>query len=285
MRRAEWFETLPDALRLYTPTYMGRSEEKEHFAYRTEYLRLSTLSELLVFGRLPAFVWNEILDGCDEFLTLAAAHRPPAPAVAEAGEDHAAKTLKRLEACLPQLVELDLDRACRYGDKALPSLRRIVELCDGLIPAPEEGEVTVWHGDFCFSNIFYDFRAQQIKVIDPRGRDFAGRYSIYGDRRYDLAKLSHSVVGQYDFIIAGHYDLKAYSGQAFEIDLPQPREIIALQSAFQDRTLAGTRMTDPAVSAMTVLLFLSMLPLHDDNPKRQRALLANGLRLFAALDV
>ncbi len=30
---------------------------------------------------------------------------------------------------------------------------------------------------------------------------------IYGDVRYDLAKLSHSILGLYDFIIAGYYDV------------------------------------------------------------------------------
>ena len=27
----------------------------------------------------------------------------------------------------------------------------------------------VMHGDLCFPNTFFDFRQQQIKVIDPRG--------------------------------------------------------------------------------------------------------------------
>ena len=38
-----------------------------------------------------------------------------------------------------------------------------------------------------------------IKVIDPRGK--FGTYDIYGDFRYELAKLFHSVDGKYDFII------------------------------------------------------------------------------------
>jgi hypothetical protein len=32
------------------------------------------------------------------------------------------------------------------------------------------------------------------------------------------------------------------------------------------------------------LLFLSMLPLHEDDPGRQAALLANAMRLFLDLD-
>ena len=62
------------------------------------------------------------------------------------------------------------------------------------------------HGDFCFSNILYDFKSQSIKVIDPRGLSGDGKeQSIYGDLRYDVAKLAHSVIGKYDFIIAGRF--------------------------------------------------------------------------------
>jgi hypothetical protein len=49
--------------------------------------------------------------------------------------------------------------------------------------------------------------------------------------------------------------------------------------------MGGVRLGSQEVMAVTASLFLSMLPLHADRPKRQRALLANGLRLFQALDL
>jgi hypothetical protein len=48
--------------------------------------------------------------------------------------------------------------------------------------------------------------------------------------------------------------------------------------------MGGVKLDAPEVMAVTTTLFLSMLPLHADRPKRQWALLANGLRLFLALD-
>jgi hypothetical protein len=48
--------------------------------------------------------------------------------------------------------------------------------------------------------------------------------------------------------------------------------------------MGGVRLGAREVMAVTATLFLSMLPLHADQPKRQWALLANGLRLFLALD-
>jgi len=38
------------------------------------------------------------------------------------------------------------------------------------------------------------------------------------------------------------------------------------------------------VRAVTVSLFLSMIPLHADKPERQKAFVANALRLFLELE-
>ena len=56
----------------------------------------------------------------------------------------------------------------------------------------------VVHGDLCLSNILYDLRSRVCKLIDPRGS--FGAAGIYGDPRYDVAKLYHSIYGLYDFI-------------------------------------------------------------------------------------
>ena len=61
------------------------------------------------------------------------------------------------------------------------------------------------HGDLCFANIMVDTNLSFIKVIDPRGK--FGTYDIYGDFRYELAKLFHSVDGKYDFIIKDLFDV------------------------------------------------------------------------------
>src|SRR5699024_6250012 len=86
----------------------------------------------------------------------------------------------------------------------LPSVLDIAQKC---IKAVRNQPVIpgVFHGDFCFSNILYDSRGDRIKVLDPRGVSGSNE-SIYGDLRYDIAKLSHSVIGMYDHIIAERID-------------------------------------------------------------------------------
>jgi len=273
---AAWFEGLPAPLRLFTPAYLGRGEAGQ--GYRLQYLHLPTLSDLFVFGRLGRAAWGRILDGCDEFLS--ACRVIPGPA-GDSAQLFLPKTLARLEE-FAATAGLDLDAPCRLNGAWLPSLNRIVRMAAAAIPdAPVASLV---HGDFCFSNILYDTRADMVKVIDPRGIDGAGRPTPFGDLRYDLGKLCHSILGRYDHIIAGYYRCEARAPLEFELDLPDGPPLRAVEEAFATRSFAGIAPDQAAAPAIATLLFLSMLPLHGEDPARQMALLANGLRLFLLLD-
>ncbi|WP_323921349.1 MULTISPECIES: protein kinase family protein [Aeromonas] len=141
-----------------------------------------------------------------------------------------------------------------------------------LIPA-------VMHGDICFSNILFDSRSERLKMVDPRGINFNGDFSIYGDQKYDLAKLTHSVIGLYDFIIAGRYtlDVDADGHEVIHFDIDSRLSMV--QEGFMNVPfLDGVTIKD--VMPLVVLLFLSMLPLHSDRQDRQKAMLLNAVRLY-----
>jgi hypothetical protein len=133
------------------------------------------------------------------------------------------------------------------------------------------------HGDLCFSNLLYDTRLRQIKLIDPRGE--FGIPGIYGDQHYDLAKLLHSYSGGYDFIVSDRF--KVSVTHDFRLDCQLLRTNYHQQVT---DIMNGCLMPDMAqlqhCKAIEALLFLSMLPLHKDRPDRQRAMLAVGLGLF-----
>jgi len=116
-------------------------------------------------------------------------------------------------------------------------------------------------------------------VVDPRGINVNGDFSIYGDQKYDLAKLTHSVIGLYDFIIAGRYtfdiDADGYEVIHFEID----SRLSMVQEGFMSIPFLDS-VTIKDVMPLVVLLFLSMLPLHSDRQDRQKAMLLNAVRLY-----
>ena len=74
---------------------------------------------------------------------------------------------------------------------------------------------TVIHGDCTFSNTLVD-DDNQIWMIDPRGT-FGGT-RIFGDPRYDWAKLYYSAVGNYDKINSQKFEVDRSDGVILKIE-------------------------------------------------------------------
>jgi hypothetical protein len=287
MAEASWFELAPAQIKPFLAPYICRVDGNGDLApsgYQLEYLHLATLNELYVFGRLPERVWRRIFHACDAYLRTASSIvlTEPGPALGPANFTDWArltyldKTLQRLTAYASQ-ADVDLDASWTLNCRPAPSLRTIAhEAAEALLAAPPAPSFL--HGDFCFSNILFDFRAGRVKTIDPRGTDALGRPSRFGDLRYDLAKLAHSVLGLYDFIVAGFY-LMQVDGQHVAFRLLSER-CLPVQRLFIHTPFAGRQPAQWQCYPAMVLLFLSMLPLHADDPRRQQALMANGIRLY-----
>jgi hypothetical protein len=193
------------------------------------------------------------------------------------------KTKNRL-ASFENQSGISLNQSWSFNGQSFPSILEIASNTGKMLDnKPVNGFV---HGDFCFSNILFDFRKQMIKVIDPRGIDFNGNLNIMGDLRYDVSKLSHSIIGLYDFIIAGRFYLvfdKMNANVEFEIYMDNT--VSKIQSEFLGMTIAGISIKSKHNYAIMIHLFLSMLPLHFDNERRQHAMLANVFRLYKELQL
>lgn len=285
---ASWFEQLPPRMRMHTPAFLGRLDPvagdgatpAQPAGYAIEYLPMPSLHELLVFAAVGSAGWRHILEGIFAFMQTGLEHgraAAPGPVIAALTAD---KTEARLRGWLAT-AGIPEDRAWRYQGRAMPAPLEIARQTAALIDTATPDFLGIMHGDLCFTNMFYDFRTQRIKVIDPRGTVDGQAPTVFGDLRYDMAKINHSIVGAYDFILAGRYRCEGFEAGDLSIGFPHDSSldrVTALAGAFD---LNGRRLGDPEFTAMTIHLFLSMLPLHADNPGRQRAFLANALRLFA----
>jgi hypothetical protein len=114
------------------------------------------------------------------------------------------------------------------------------------------------HGDLCFSNIFWNEVSGKMILIDPRGANNVS--DIYIDEYYDLAKLSHSVLGRYDEIINNMYSVKEKSF-TFKLNNDEYKKI------FIDY-LEKNNFSYELVRTYEASLFISMAPLHIDDYKR-----------------
>ncbi len=132
--------------------------------------------------------------------------------------------------------------------------------------------------------MFYDFTARRILAIDPRGQLGPGELCLFGDWRYDLAKLAHSVIGQYDKIILGRAQLIEHGPRDWQLSFSDQLHQTQLEEIFLGQVRDRYGLDPAELIAMTALLFFSMLPLHSDRPDLQRRMLANALRLAGQLD-
>jgi hypothetical protein len=136
------------------------------------------------------------------------------------------------------------------------------------------------HGDLCFSNILYDKRVRQIKFIDPRGATTTDE--MFSHPYYDAAKLSHSVLGGYDFINQNLFELCFGGDLKLKLEPAQP-DLSAHKGRFIE-CMEGLGF-DPALMRLyEASLFLSMLPLHTDVPKKALAFAINAGMILDELE-
>ncbi len=287
--RAEsaWYKSLPDSVKVYAPRFIRELAVDQQAAYELEYLYLPLLSELHVYGALPDREWLKILESCFTFVDVCRAVRPD-PQAPEASAAFASrfyddmfvtKTRTRLEAYLSG-VGLRLDTAPRLNGTALPSFAEMVADLLAGVRRTSSADICFWHGDFFFGNVFYDFRAGRVVTVDPRGFAVGDLPCVYGDFRYDLAKLAHSVLGRYDAVIAGEFAVERAAGAGADAFTAPDDAIDALGAQLLAVAEARYGVPPKEMWALSALLFFAMLPLHGDDPRRQERLLANGLRLY-----
>ena len=138
-------------------------------------------------------------------------------------------------------------------------------------------EFSFIHGDLCLANILYNNKNRTIKMIDPRGQ--FGKYEIFGDPRYDLAKLLHSFHGKYEFIIHDRFEISESPGETqfnfFTTENSQRTEELFLNYL---KNYCGEKIKE--IYLIEALLYLSMTPLHKDYANRQKIMLSRGIKFF-----
>ncbi|GHA01301.1 hypothetical protein DC083_03485 [Ignatzschineria ureiclastica] len=276
---AHWFEAIPKHLRIFTPLYLGESTLNGKLGYSLEYLSSMPLNELFVHGQNQVQDWQVIFDEVKRWFALSSSENVAIPAeiTAEYQRLIAEKTDERI-AQFAKESGISLDLPTYYAGKKLPSIREICrEAIEATLKLPSR--LGILHGDLCFSNMLFDSRGLRLKLIDPRGLDSAGNFTLYGDLKYDYAKLTHSVIGLYDFIISGDFLIENAGTSEVLLHFDIDDRIAEIQALFAKISfLKGVTLQD--ILPGVILLFFSMLPLHNDRPDRQDAMLLNAFRLY-----
>ncbi len=278
-----WFNLLPDSLKVLTPRlYTNEINDSGKIIITQEFYGYPTLSELFVYGDLGETVWESITDYLFQIHTLFTSYKADF-SDANCKEMYVDKTYNRIEALLEQNIfwkTLWYKDSVIINGKSYPSIRLILErLNDSIDGLCQKGNFSIIHGDFCLSNILYDLNNQIVRLIDPRGS--FGEKGIYGDPRYDIAKLRHSISGCYDYIVSDLFNV-SYQEESFTYNIFQDAKDVSLQKYF-DKSLAkkGYQLRD--IQLIEGLLFLSMIPYHEDNFERQQMMFIRATEILSEL--
>ena len=129
------------------------------------------------------------------------------------------------------------------------------------------------HGDLYFSNILYDSKNKNFKLIDPRGKWGQG---TSGDIKYDIAKIRHSVVGGFDTITNGLYSATYDEKNGMVFETYKPKNYLVICQKLDSQIKQEWNLDE--IKMIEGLLFISMLPLHKDNLERQFAFYSIGIQ-------
>jgi len=274
----DWYKNLPLPLSIHTPRLCSDLKLEDNEAqYELEIIPSFSLSELLIFGNNSDQFWEKIFHKLKETLKK---FNDEASSFKNGEIDSA--DLKKLDSSL--YLEKTLKRISLYeslSQQDLAEYKKIAKDVAEDIPATSAHHLTISHGDMCFSNILYCSHNDRIYLIDPKGPAMLKCHPLAGDMRYDIAKLYHSIIGGYDYIIANQFQieekgLKFYPNDSVKINqLSKKFEKLIYDEFFF--------ISFDEILAINVLLFISMVPLHSDNKKRQEAFLLNSKRLYKIL--
>jgi len=237
MAEACFMQNLPKKYSVYYPRV--HSIDAQNSKYTMDYVYAPSLRDVALFTDKSYDTWVEVFNSVRGFVDLCKNHTSD-----ENSGFWKANFLKNNER-LAQVQRLLPETKSKYTRDSL-----FLEQLQADLEARFGNVRTMYHGDLHFANMFYDFNNKQLKLVDPRG-EFSGHWF------YDMAKLMHSVVGKYDYIDSRLYSITS-DGKAFYYD--KGHELI--EKAFFD--VFGE--SSDLLERLTASLFLTMIPLHKDNP-------------------
>ncbi|MBE5880976.1 MAG: hypothetical protein E7289_01505 [Lachnospiraceae bacterium] len=280
-----FYYLLPENMKMWFVMPYDYKEDKESASYTMERFHMTDIAIRFVHGAVSCEELSEILDKLFYFLQLRKS-KPVDTIVAKevADELYLKKLAQRMEDLkkLPEYAQFDALIA--MGTK-YDSIEKIVEHYIGLYEKvtkayPEKDKkLVVGHGDLCFSNILYSREANLLKLIDPKGA--LAEDDLYTDPYYDLAKLSHSICGCYDFFNSGLYQI------TMDRDMKIKLSIDADSQPYVDifkKYLEESGYSYTKVRLYEASLFLSMLPYHMDQPGKVFGFILNAIRILEEVE-
>ena len=127
--------------------------------------------------------------------------------------------------------------------------------------------------------MLYNKSTQILKFIDPKGA--LTEDELWTDPYYDIAKLSHSICGNYDFFNNALFEISI--NEDFKTELKIDFDNSAYKQIFREK-LEENGFDYFTVRIYEASLFISMLPLHIDYPHKVFGFILNAIHILEEIE-
>lgn len=279
-----YYHLLPDHMKVWFVMPFDYQEEGATASYAMERLHMTDLAIKWVHGSIGMEEFGQILDMYLYFFRERSRRGITKEVYRENNETlYVRKVRQRLD-MLEALPEYGKIACFMAADDRLGTVDAIFDRYMGLKERVEERVdcpciSVIGHGDPCFANTMYDHPTRTMKFIDPKGA--LTEEDLWTDPYYDIAKLSHSICGDYDFFNNAMFDITV--DEQFRYHLSIPFDNTEYKEVFRQK-LEGDGYDYQLVRIYEASLFLSMLPLHIDRPHKVFGLLLNAVGILEEIE-
>ncbi len=273
-----YYRLLPHDLAVFFPRLISFETSQPNAHVELEYYAYPSLNEVYLYEEHSSEFWASVMEKIGAIMEKFSNNRvhldPEACATF-----YTRKLARRVEGARSQSSELAYLMECgelSINGKASRGIPQLIDsLRDELDRIGRMASGTVIHGDFCFSNILLEPLSKTIRFVNPRGAFH--EVGIFGDHRYDHAKLWHSVDGNFDVIMSDMFELRTATA-SIDFACYQPKARAHILDCLGSIMPSKTSRRD--LRLIEGSLFLSMIPLHAGHPRRQIAMLTTGLTIL-----
>lgn len=291
---ANWYKNTKKYIPNISPVIIEESNDKK--SYSLEYLPMVSLSEIYTYGQIDINYWEQIFISISNVLdnmnqaALDIISKNNIKIKQNYLEEYdqeifLKKTVERLKYfCESKKISYPFDVSINNNKKV--SIEKLIYFAFDHVKIIGK-KFLYAHGDFCLSNILYDSRLNIIKLVDPRGHKEENNFNeMIKCQVYDLTKLAHSLLGYYDLINAGEIRSASYVINKKNISIICNFSVDFYHEMIFEKASKYEFIKDCKLKEYlpgTILLFLSMLPLHSDDEFKQLTLLGNAIRIYESL--
>lgn len=265
-----WFLTVPNK---YNPNLIDYSMDDSNTFYKLDYINGVSLSDMWVNFNISEEKWLMIFRKLSEIFKYFYENSNKDFGKVDLFQFICKNLDSRLNDIDNEVVKNILNNDIILNNKPLVCFNHIKDILLDKLNNIRYCDKRIIHGDMVFSNIIYSEGLDKLYLIDPRG-NFNGDI-IYGDYRYDLAKIYQCIYGNYDLIKGNLFKLN-HNTDEFELDF-----------YLSDNTNVDKLMKilDPNIDIndiklITAFQFITMISLHRDEPKHQIAMALIATKLF-----